>query len=411
MERPHVVIIGAGLGGIAMALDLAKAQVRITLIDRNNYHLFSPLLYQVATAALTEEDIAYPVRFIFRTRRNTAFRMGEVTEVNLQAKQVTIADGEKIGYDYLVVASGSMTNYFGMRSLSENALAMKDLNDGVKIRKHILSMFEKASRESDPDRRRAVLTFVIVGGGPTGVETAGSLADLIYGDLSKGYYNLDVTEARIVLAEASDAVLPHMPPDLQKNTTETLAGMRVEVQKQVQVVDYDGMQLVLKDGKSIPAGTVIWAAGVRAASLADKIGVRQDRQHRIFVNQYLQLPDMPQVFVIGDAAHFVQDDVPLPMTGQVAMRQGKATAQNLMRAIKGEPLRPFIFKSMGDFAVIGRNAAVGKIGRCKFKGYLAWQIWVLIHIIRLTGFRNRILVFIKWLWTYITRSHAEQIIK
>lgn len=408
-SKPHVVIIGAGFGGIRATRALAKSDLRITLIDKHNYHLFQPLLYQVSTAGLSVDDIAYPVRAMLRNQENVDFRMANVTNVNFDEKRISTDTGD-IDYDYLLLATGGMTNYFGMESVAANAFAMKTLDEAVTIRNHVLKMFELASHENDPDKRRALLTFVVVGGGPTGVESAGALSELIYYVLAKEYHNLNFKEVRIVLIEASDGLLPAMPNDLQDATIETLIRKHVEVRLCVQVTDFNGKQLFLKGGEIVPTHTVIWAAGVRATELMDKLGLEQDRAHRAVVNKYLQIPDRPEVFVIGDAAHFKQNDIPLPMIAPVAIQQAELAANNMLNMINARPLKEFLYKDVGSMATIGRNAAVVSMGKFKSKGFLAWLTWSIIHILRLIDFRNRVVVFTKWVWDYLVYERVVRII-
>jgi NADH dehydrogenase len=409
VNEPHVVIIGAGFGGIRTARALAKHKVKITLIDKYNYHLFQPLLYQVATAGLSVDDIAYPVRAIFREQKNVDFRLAEVSDVDFDGKAVIMNTG-KICYDYLVVAAGGMTNYFGMESMEQNGFGMKTLDESVAIRNHVLRMFELAAHENDADRRRALLTFVIVGGGPTGVESAGALSELIYHVMVKEYHHLNFKEVRIMLVEASDKLLASMPEELRDVTVETLIRKHVEVRMCVQVIDYDGTKMSLKGGEVIPTYTVVWAAGVKANNLIDKLAVEQASMRRAIVNEFLQLPTRPEVFVIGDAAHFIQGERPLPMVAPVAMQQADVTAKNIRSLIRGKELKKFVYKDVGNMATIGRNAAVVHMGKFKTHGFIAWSIWSLVHILRLIDFRNRAVVFVKWMWDYLVYERVVRII-
>jgi NADH dehydrogenase len=406
---PHIVIVGAGFGGIRTARALAKHEVKITLIDKYNYHLFQPLLYQVATAGLSVDDIAYPVRAIFRDQKNVDFRLAEVADVDFDKKVVSMNTG-KIAYDYLVVAAGGTTNYFGMESMEKNGFGMKTLDESVMIRNHVLRMFELAAHEKDADKRRALLTFVIVGGGPTGVESAGALSELIYHVMVKEYHNLNFKEVRIVLVEASDKLFATMPEELRDATVETLIRKHVEVRLCVQVTDYDGERMSLKGGEVIPTYTVVWAAGVKANSLIDTLDVEQASMRRAIVNDFLQLPTRPDVFVIGDAAHYVQGERPLPMIAPVAIQQAEIAAKNIRNLIRGKELKKFIYKDVGNMATIGRNAAVVHMGKFKSHGFIAWSIWSLVHILRLIDFRNRAVVFVKWMWDYLVYERVVRII-
>ncbi len=409
VKPPHVVIVGAGFGGIRTARALAKHEVKITLIDKYNYHLFQPLLYQVATAGLSVDDIAYPVRAIFRDQKNVDFRLAEVGDVDFENKVVTMNTGQ-IGYDYLVIAAGGMTNYFGMESMEKNGFGMKTLDESVMIRNHVLRMFELAAHEKDADKRRALLTFVIVGGGPTGVESAGALSELIYHVMVKEYHNLNFKEVRIMLVEASDKLLASMPEELRDATVETLIRKHVEVRMCVQVTDYDGEKMSLKGGEVIPTYTVVWAAGVKANSLMDTLNVEQASMRRAVVNEFLQLPTRAEVFVIGDAAQFIQGERPLPMVAPVAMQQADITAKNICSLIRGKELKKFVYKDVGNMATIGRNEAVVHMGKFKTHGFIAWAIWSFVHILRLIDFRNRAVVFVKWMWDYLVYERVVRII-
>lgn len=400
-KRPHVVIIGAGFGGLQAARKLASAPVRITLIDRQNYHLFQPLLYQIAIAGLTPAQIAYPVRTIFRKQKNLTFQMGEVNEVNLAEHYVKL-DGSVIAYDYLILAAGGQTNFFGLESVERNGFDLKNVESAVQTRNHLLSTFERASREADADKRRALLTFVVVGAGPTGVETAGALAELIRHVMSKEYPTIDMNEARVLLLEAGPTVMPAYPDELRQSTLRLLTGKRVEVMLDAKLTEYNGEQVTLADGATIPAQTLIWTAGVKAAGLASRLGVRQAGAGRVVTEPTLQLPGHPEVFVIGDMAYVENGNgQPLPMLSTVALQQADSVAENLRRIIAKETPLPFHYKDPGLLATIGRNAAVARIWGLSFSGFIAWVIWVFLHIYRLIGFRNRIVVLVNWAWDYI----------
>jgi NADH dehydrogenase len=399
-KLPHVVILGAGFGGMESAKRLANAPVNITLIDRQNYHLFQPLLYQVAIAGLVPSQIAYPVRTIFRRQKNLNFQMGEVTGIDFEARFVKM-DGSVIAYDYLILAVGGQTNFFGLQSVERGSFQLKNIESAIATRNHLLEMFERASREADADKRRALLTFVVVGAGPTGVETAGALAELILHVLAKDYPQMDLREARVLLLEAGPNVMPSYPDELRKATRDLLIKKHVEVMVNARLTDYNGERITLSDGKQIASHTLIWTAGVRAAELVDQLGVRQAASGRVVTEATLQLPNHPEVFVIGDAAYFVNGNgQPLPMLATVAQQQAKAAVENIRRMLKGEQPKPFHYKDPGLLATIGRNAAVARIWGLSFSGFIAWAIWVALHIYRLIGFRNRLVVLINWAWDY-----------
>ncbi len=398
---PHVVIVGAGFGGLQAAQKLAKDPVRITLIDRQNYHLFQPLLYQVAIAGLVPSQIAYPLRTIFRHQKNLTFQMGEVTAVDFDSRYVKM-NGSVIAYDYLILAVGGQTNFFGMQAIEQNGFQLKGIESAVATRNHLFGMFEKASREADADKRRALLTFVVVGGGPTGVETAGALAELISHVLTKDYPQMDLNEVRVLLLEAADHLMGPYPQELRKATFDLLSGKHVEIRLDTKVTNYDGSRVTLGDGKQIETQTLIWTAGVRAADLAGRLGVKQAASGQVPTEATLQLPGHPEVFVIGDAAHPMQENSqPLPMLATVAQQQAKATVLNIGRMLKGRKTEAFVYKDPGLLATIGRNAAVAHIGGLSFSGFIAWMIWVALHIYRIIGFRNRLVVLINWAWDYV----------
>lgn len=397
---PHIVIVGAGFGGMEAARRLARLPVRITLIDRHNYHLFQPLLYQVAIAGLAPAQIAYPVRSIFRGRKNITFQMGEVTGVDLASHYVKL-DGSVLAYDYLVLAMGGRTNFFGLPSVEQNAFQLKDVESAVAARNHLLKMFELANREPDPDKRRALLTFAVTGGGPTGVETAGALAELSRLVMSKDFPAMNLDDVRVLLLEAGDHLMGNYPDELKAATLRLLRRKHVEVQFHAAVAEYDGSVITFEDGTRLPARTLIWTAGVKAAGLADRLGVEQAGPGRVRVESTLQLPGHPEAFLIGDAAYVENGGgLPLPMLATVAVQQARSAADNIRRALNGQTPRPFHYRDPGLLATIGRNAAVARIGGLSFSGWVAWLIWVVLHIYRLIGFRNRLVVLINWAWDY-----------
>lgn len=395
----RAVIIGMGFGGIRAARQLAGKGFDVVLVDRNNYHLFQPLLYQVATAGLEQESIAYPVRAMARHWPGTRFHLAEVRGVDFEKREVQTDTGS-IPYDYLVVGAGSVTNYFGLESVERHAFDLKELVDGEKLRNHILTAFERAVAEPDPARRRALMTFVIVGGGPTGVEFAGALIELVRFVLAKDYPELSVQAARVVLVEAFDRLLASMPESLQGYTLEKLRGMGVEVLLNARVVDAGPERVTLHDGAVIPAHTLFWSAGVKAAPLAAALGVPQKAGGRIAVEPDLTLAGHPEVFVVGDMAFLEQDGAPLPMVAPVAMQMGIYAGRAILARERGETLPPFRYLDKGSMATIGRSAAVASAFGMKFRGYAAWVIWLLLHLYYLIGFRNRIVVMLNWIWYY-----------
>ena len=409
-QIPRVAIIGAGFGGLRVTSRLRNAPVHVTLIDRRNYHLFQPFLYQVATAALGPTDIAQPIRAILRGQKNLEFRVAEVAGVDLAARKLRLDAGE-MAYDFLVIAVGGQTNYFGNRSLARHAFGLKDLDDAVRIRNHVLYMFELAVYEKDPEVRRALLTFVIVGGGPTGVECAGAFSELIRLVLIKDYLGVSMKDVRIVLLEADDKLLSMMPESLREAAAKTLWSKYVEVRFGAHVADFDGQCVTLKSGEIIPAHTMVWAAGVCAEELAAKLGLPADRLGRVKVGRTLQLPGYPEVFVIGDAASPEDgDNQSLPMVAPVAIQEGELVARNIARAVRKQPLEEFKYKDPGTLATIGRNAAVARLGRLHFRGFFAWVMWLAVHIVFLIGFRNRLLVLINWAWDYFFADRPIRLI-
>ena len=409
-KLPHVVIVGAGFGGMEAAKKLANAPVQITLIDRQNYHLFQPLLYQVAIAGLVPSQIAYPLRTIFRRQKNLTFQMGEVTSIDLNSQYVR-TNGSVIAYDYLILAIGGQTNFFGLNAVEENGFQLKSIEDATGTRNHLLRMFERASREVDPEKRKALLTFVVVGGGPTGVETAGALAELITHVMAKDYPEMDLNEVRVLLLEATDTVMVAYPDELRKATMRLLQSKNVEILLNARLTDYNGQRITLADGEYIDAYTLIWTAGVRSAELTDRLGVQQAAAGRVRVEPTLQLPEHPEVFIVGDAA-YVEDDKgqPLPMLATVAQQQASAAARNIKKIVRGESPQSFQYKDPGLLATIGRNAAVARIWGLSFSGFIAWVIWVGLHIYRLIGFRNRLVVLINWAWDYFFYDNQVRLI-
>jgi NADH dehydrogenase len=409
-KRPGVVIVGAGFGGLRAAKALRRAPVDVVLVDRHNYHLFQPLLYQVATAGVEPEQIARPVRAILRRQRNFEFHLSEVAGIHLRERRLDTSAGP-LSYDYLVLAIGSETNHFGLEGIRRHGFGLKDISDAVKIRNEVLRNFELAMLEPDAERRRAHLTFVIVGGGPTGVEMAGSLSELIRLVLVKDYPRLNLNDTRVLLLEAADRLLIGMPPRLSAAAGDTLWHKHVEVRFGAGVVDFDGQQVRLKSGEVIPARTLVWAAGARAAALGSGLdGLATARQGRIVVEQTLQVPGHPEVFVIGDAAYLEHDGQPLPMMAPVAIQQAETAADNIQRLLRAERPVPFHYRNPGQLATIGRNAAVADIKGLRLKGFPAWVVWLVVHLIQLIGFRNKLFVLLSWAWDYFFYERAVRLI-
>ena len=409
-QLPHVVIVGAGFAGLTAAKRLQNAPVRITLVDRNNYHLFQPLLYQVAIAGLVPSQIAYPLRTIFRNQKNLTFQMGEVMSVDLASRFVKL-NGSVIAYDYLILAVGGETNFFGMDSVKENGFQIKDIESAVDTRNHLLKMFENASREADVEKRKAMLTFVVVGGGPTGIETSGALAELISHVMKKEYPALDIREARVLLLEAGSALIASFPDGLRQATLRLLEKKNVEVMFNAKLEDYNGQRVTLGNGIQIEANTLIWTAGVKAAGITSRLGVQVAGSGRVRTGATLQLDNHSNVYTVGDAAYLeTGNGQPLPMLSTVAIQQGNLAAENIQRAIKGLEQKVFQYKDPGLLATIGRNAAVARIWGLSFSGFIAWLIWVVLHIYRIIGFRNRLVVLIMWAWDYFFYDNQVRLI-
>jgi NADH dehydrogenase len=406
---PRVVIIGAGFGGLAAARALSGEQVEVLVVDRRNYHLFQPLLYQVATAGLAPGDIAHPVRAILQRQANARFRLGEVTAIDFATRRVQLTT-EILSYDALILAVGGATSYFGQPALEQHAIGLKDLADALELRDRILSQFELAAFETERSRRQRQLTFVIAGGGPTGVECAGAISELIRLVLVRDFPDLDTEDVRVVLVEAGPSILDSFPPTLSQRAVALLRRKNVEVRLNAKVVSFDQQRVLLASGEAIPAETMVWAAGVQAATLIQKLDLSRSRQARAVVRPTLQLPDHPEVFVVGDAAYFEYEGEPLPMLAPVAQQQGAHAARNALRLLQGQALSDFEYRDPGTLATIGRNAAVARLGRWQFSGLAAWLIWLVVHIVQLIGFRNRLLVLINWAWDYFLYDRAVRLI-
>lgn len=412
-EQPHIVIVGGGFGGLDAARALAGAPVRITLIDRHNYHLFQPLLYQVATASLSPGDIASPIRWVLRHQANVKVLLADVRGVDAAARQVSIAAGSwqtAIPYDYLIIATGAAHAYFGHPEWASRAPGLKTLDDALEIRRQVLLAFEAAEREIDPDAERRLLTFVIVGGGPTGVELAGALAEIARQSLPEDFRKSRPESSRIVLIEAAPDLLGTFPEPLRLAARRSLERLGIEVRTGAPVTLVDENGVTVGGGDRIAAQTVLWAAGVAASPLAHALGVPLDPAGRVSAEPTLTVPGHPRIFVAGDICAMQQDGKPLPGVAQVAKQQGAHAARNVLRAIRGEPLRPFRYRDYGSMATIGRGAAVADIGWIKTSGFVAWLIWLFIHIFWLIGFRNRVAVLSEWAWAFVTRQRRVRLI-
>ncbi|MBI3184188.1 MAG: NAD(P)/FAD-dependent oxidoreductase [Myxococcales bacterium] len=407
-KRPHLVIVGAGFGGLYAARALRRAEVRVTVIDRSNHHLFQPLLYQVATAVLNTGDIAAPIRAVLRSG-NVAVILSEARSIDLERKRVICSHGE-VAFDLLIVATGASHSYFGHDEWAGDAPGLKTLEDALRIRRRVLLAYELAEREADLPARRDWLTFVIVGGGPTGVELAGALAEIARHALARDFRNIDPTEARVILLEGQDRLLTAWPPELSDHARRSLERLGVQVRTGAMVTAVDGRGVGIGEER-ISARTVLWAAGVEASPLAKSLGAPLDRAGRVKVTPELTVPGREDVFVVGDLASLEIEGHPVPGLAGAAIQEGRHAARNVLRSARGQPLLPFRYRDRGAFAVIGRGAAVGvAFRRFRIHGFLAWVAWLLIHLLFLIGFRNRLSVLINWAYSFLTlRRHARLI--
>ena len=408
-KQPQVIIVGAGFGGLEAAKKLACKDVRLMVIDRTNYHLFQPLLYQVATAALSPADIAAPVRAILGKCKNVEVILAEVESVDVGARKVKTND-LVFDYDYLILATGARHSYFGHDEWEKLAPGLKSLEDAVELRRRILLAFEYAEKIEDEAARKAAMTFVVIGGGPTGVEMAGAIAEISRYTLSKDFHHIDPSQARVILIEGTPRLLSAYSEDLSESARKQLLDLGVEVRTNARVtnVTEEGVQL---DGEFIPCRVKIWAAGNNASFVGKTLSVPVDRVGRVIVNDDLTIPGHPEVQVIGDLANFShQTGEPLPGVSPVAMQQGRQAARNILRMIRGEEPRPFRYFDKGSMATIGRNKAVADLKFFHLSGLLAWLAWLFVHIIFLVGFRNRLLVLIQWAWAYLTFDKGARLI-
>jgi NADH:ubiquinone reductase (H+-translocating) len=405
---PHVLIAGGGFGGLAAARALDGAPVRVTLIDRHNYHLFQPLLYQVATAGLSPGDIASPIRWILRRQRNLQVLLATLQSVDVGRREALLDDG-RVPYDYLILATGSSHSYFGHDEWQALAPGLKTLDDALAMRRRMLLAFEMAERSDDPAERRRLLTFIIIGGGPTGVELAGALAEIAQHTLAHEYRSIEPGSARIIVIEAGPHILGMYPPDLRAAAERSLAKLGVELRKGMPVTAIRQGE-VDAGGETLRAGTVLWAAGVAASPVARSLGVPLDRVGRVEVLPDLSIPGRPGVFVVGDLAVYSQDGHPLPGVAQVAIQQGRQAARNILALARGKPTSVFAYHDYGNMATIGRAAAIADFGRIRLSGWIAWMAWLGLHVVKLIGFRNRLGVLLQWAWAYFTYQRSVRLI-
>jgi NADH dehydrogenase len=410
-RRPHVVVIGGGFGGLAAARGLAHASVQVTLLDRRNHHLFQPLLYQVATAALNPSDIAYPIRAALAKQRDARVLLADVRSIDVAAHTVTLDAGE-LHYDYLVVATGATHSYFGKDEWAPLAPGLKSIEDALEIRRRIFLAYEAAERESDPVAQREWLTFVVVGGGPTGVELAGALGEIGLHTLAKDFRSIDPTQVRVVLCEGRDRVLGAYPARLSAAAKRSLEGRHVDVRVDTLVTAIDERGVTVSGGERVGARTVLWAAGVQASPLAASLGAPRDRAGRVLVEPDLSIPGHPEVFVVGDLAHMVSDGVEVPGVAQGALQGGRHVARIIAREVRGakDVRKPFRYHDKGNMATIGRAEAVIATKRFALHGLLAWLMWWAVHIYFLVGFRNRALVMFHWAWSWLTFKRGARLI-
>lgn len=408
-RSPHVVVIGAGFGGLYAVRAMRSLPVRVSLIDRRNHHLFQPLLYQVAAAMLNPSDIAAPIRSILARQRNVDILLAEAKDIRPAERMVVLGD-DTLSYDYLILATGATHSYFGHPEWARHALGLKTIEDALAIRRKVLLAFEAAERERDPERRRAWMTFVVVGGGPTGVELAGALAEIAHRRTWREFRRIDTRRSRVLLLEGLDRILPAYPRRLSDEARRQLERLGVEVRTgcRVTAVSESGVEI---GEERIESRTVLWAAGVQASPLGKALGVPLDSAGRVLVEADLSIPGHPEVFVIGDLAHFEQEGHVLPGVAPVAIQQGRHVAENLGRDLEGRPRRPFRYRDRGSFATIGRGAAVGLVfGRWEVVGPPAWLAWLAIHIFFLIGFRNRFFTLCNWAYHYLTFRRGARLI-
>lgn len=412
--EPHLVILGGGFGGLNAAKALRGAPVRVTLIDRHNYHLFQPLLYQVATATLSPGDVASPIRWILRRAPNVRVLLGQAISIDVDGRRVRLEDGSGIDYDFLIVATGSGHTYFGHDEWATHAPGLKTLEDALEMRRRILVAFERAERETDAARREELLTFVLVGGGPTGVELAGTLAEIARRTLRHEFRSIDPRRARIVLVEAGPTILPSFPGKLRNAARASLRRLGIDVREATTVTAIDAHGVILRRDaieERLAAGTVLWTAGVAASPLVRSLGAPLDRAGRVLVAPDLSVAGHPEIFVIGDAAAVVdRHRRPLPGVAPVAIQQARHVARGILGRLGGRPTAPFVYRDKGSLAIVGRGSAIADLGWLRFSGVVAWLFWLFLHIFELIGFRNRLVVLIQWAVAYVTFQRSVRLI-
>jgi NADH dehydrogenase len=408
-HAPHVVIVGAGFGGLAAARKLARADVRVTIVDRSNHHTFQPLLYQVAMAALSPAEIAVPIRAVFRDDRNVSVLMAEVVSFDLDAGRITLADQATLTWDYLVVAAGAESNYYGHPEWARYAPSLKSIEDAIEIRRRVLIALERAESTTDEALRRELLTFVVIGGGPTGLELAGAIAELARPIAESDFRHIDPSWIKVVLIEAGDRLLAAFDPRLSEKAKSQLGEIGVEVRTDVRVTNIDARGVWIGD-ELIRSQSILWTAGVRPSGLGARLGVPLDRSGRVVVGADCALPGHPRVFVIGDLARFDSPEGPLPGVSPVAMQQGRYVARMIERDRRREAREPFHYIDKGSMATIGRSRAVAQVGRVRLSGFFAWLTWLFVHLWYLIDRRNRVSVFLDWCWSYLTFQHGARLI-
>ena len=409
-QLPHVVIVGGGFGGLEAAKRLARKQVRVTLVDRRNHHLFQPLLYQVATGGLSAAEIAMPIRKYMHNYKNIRVWLAQVSDIKTAERELVFSDGQVLTYDYLIIASGATHGYFGNDAWAHVAPGLKTIEDAFEIRRRIFSAFERAERIAESADRTADLTFVVVGAGHTGVELAGSIVEISRNTLVGEFRTVDPKAARVILVEGLDRVLPAFSPKLSDSAKRQLETLGVEIRCNAKVTAITAAGVTLDGKEEIAAHTVLWAAGVKASELGAKLGVPLERNGTVKINPDLTVPGHPEVYVVGDLASLAIEGKRVPGVAQGAIQMGRHAAENILALIAAKPAKPFAYKDKGSMATIGKSAAVAQIGRWEFGGTLAWLAWALVHLMSLIGFRNRVVTLVNWVWAYFTYQRSGRLI-